>query len=192
MARILVAECKQEVSSFNPVPSTLADFETLWGAAFLDYHRGLNSEMAGALEVFEARPDVKIVPAYSARSITSGGTLAAEDFTHLAIEFLALVKAAGPVDAIYYSLHGAMSAENESDPEGYLLAETRKIVGEQIPIVISLDLRALTLTLRMGMMSLLWLAIQLSGGKEALSRARRARPGCATLHRQTPRRRAGA
>ena len=77
MARILVAECKQEVSSFNPVPSTLADFETLWGAAFLDYHRGLNSEMAGALEVFEARPDVKIVPAYSARSITSGGTLAA-------------------------------------------------------------------------------------------------------------------
>lgn len=143
MFRILVAECKQEISSFNPVTSTLADFETLWGAAFLDYHRGLNSEMAGALDVFDARPDVKLVPAYSARSITSGGTLNADDFTHLSTEFLMLVKAAGPVDAVYFSLHGAMGAENESDPEGYLLAETRKIVGEQIPIVISLDLHGI-------------------------------------------------
>ncbi len=140
MTRILVAECKQEVSSFNPIPSSLADFETLWGAAFLDYHRGLNSEMAGALGVFESRADIELVPAYSARSITSGGTLAAEEFTQLAAEFLALVQAAGPVDGVYYSLHGAMAAENESDPEGYLLAETRKIVGERIPIVISLDL----------------------------------------------------
>ncbi len=143
MTRILVAECKQEVSSFNPIPSSLADFETLWGAAFLDYHRGLNSEMAGALGVFESRADIELVPAYSARSITSGGTLAAEEFTQLAAEFLALVQAAGPVDGVYYSLHGAMAAENESDPEGYLLAETRKIVGERIPIVISLDLHGI-------------------------------------------------
>jgi microcystin degradation protein MlrC len=143
VVRILVAECKQEVSSFNPVPSSLADFETLWGSAFLDYHRGLNSEMAGALGIFATRSDVEIVPAYSARSITYGGTLAAGDFTQLAAEFLALVQAAGAVDAVYFSLHGAMSAENESDPEGYLLAETRKIVGERIPVVISLDLHGI-------------------------------------------------
>lgn len=143
MFRILIAECKQEVSSFNPVPSSLTDFEILWGPDFLDYHRGLNSEVAGALNVFESRADLQLVPAYSARAITSGGTLAAEDFTQLAAEFLALVQAAGEVDAVYFSLHGAMSAENESDPEGYLLAETRKIVGERIPIVISLDLHGI-------------------------------------------------
>jgi microcystin degradation protein MlrC len=44
------------------------------------------------------------------------------------------------VDAVYFALHGAMASENEDDPEGYLLAETRKILGEQIPIVVSLDL----------------------------------------------------
>ncbi|MFZ1754090.1 MAG: M81 family metallopeptidase [Caldilineaceae bacterium] len=148
MPKVLIAECKQEISSFNPVPSLLTDFETLWGSAFLDYHRGLNSEVAGALAIFEKRNDIELIPAYSARSITSGGTLAGEDFTHLADEFLALIKAAGPVDAIYFSMHGAMAAENESDPEGYLLAETRKIVGEQIPIVISLDLHGI-LTHRM-------------------------------------------
>ena len=143
MSRILIADCKQEVSSFNPVASSLADFEILWGSAFLDYHRGLNSEVAGALDVFDSRSDIELTPAYSARAITSGGTLAAEDFTQLAAEFLALVRAAGSVDAVYFSLHGAMSAENESDPEGYLLAETRKIVGEGIPIVISLDLHGI-------------------------------------------------
>ena len=143
MPRILIAECKQEVSSFNPLPSSLADFEILWGPDFLDYHRGLNSEVAGALGVLDSRADLQLVPAYSARAITSGGTLAAEDFTQLAAEFLALVQAAGAVDAVYFSLHGAMSAENESDPEGYLLAETRKIVGEAVPIVISLDLHGI-------------------------------------------------
>ncbi len=143
MPRILIAECKQEVSSFNPLPSSLADFEILWGPDFLDYHRGLNSEVAGALGIFESRADLQLVPAYSARAITSGGTLAADEFTQLAAEFLALIQAAGEVDAVYFSLHGAMSAENESDPEGYLLAETRKIVGERIPIVISLDLHGI-------------------------------------------------
>ncbi|MBI3959449.1 MAG: M81 family metallopeptidase [Chloroflexi bacterium] len=52
------------------------------------------------------------------------------------------------MDAVYFSLHGAMTAANELDPEGYLLAETRKILGERIPIVISLDLHGI-LTQRM-------------------------------------------
>ena len=40
-------------------------------------HAGVGSEMAGALGVFATRPDVQIVPTYSARAITSGGVLAA-------------------------------------------------------------------------------------------------------------------
>jgi len=47
------------------------------------------------------------------------------------------------VDGVYFSLHGAMATESEGDPEGYLLAETRKILGEQVPIVISLDLHGI-------------------------------------------------
>src|SRR5205823_6341478 len=44
---------------------------------------------------------------------------------------------------VYFSLHGEMGAEGELDPEGYLLAETRRIVGDKIPIVISLDLHGI-------------------------------------------------
>jgi microcystin degradation protein MlrC len=40
-------------------------------------------------------------------------------------------------------MHGAMASEREPDPEGWLLAETRKILGEEIPIVVSLDLHGI-------------------------------------------------
>jgi microcystin degradation protein MlrC len=138
--KILIAECKQEVASFNPVLSHYDDFSVSFGDDLLARHRGVRSEVAGALSVFDSQADVQVVPACSARSITSGGILAAADFERIAREFLFSVRGAGHVDAVYFALHGAMASENEDDPEGYLLAETRKILGELIPIVVSLDL----------------------------------------------------
>ena len=143
MPRILIAECKQEVSTFNPVLSGYEDFTVRHGQSILDYHRRVRSEVGGALSVFDATPSVELVPTCSAHFITSGGTLADGAFQRIAGELLASIKAAPPVDGIYFSLHGAMATESEDDPEGYLLAETRKIVGEQVPIVISLDLHGI-------------------------------------------------
>ena len=148
MIKILIGECKQEVSTFNPAPSHYEDFFIHRGESIIDLYRGGQTEIGGALNVFDQRPDVKLAPTYSARAITSAGTLAAPDFARLAEEFLALAREAGPVDAVYLALHGAMSAEGEGDPEGYLLKEIRAIVGEHIPIVISLDLHGI-LTYRM-------------------------------------------
>ncbi len=143
MTRILLGECKQEVSSFNPAPSHYEDFTFSRGDALIADHQGAQSEMSGALGVFAARDDLALVPAYGARALSSAGTLAAADWQRIAGEFLDSIQAASPVDAVYFSLHGAMSAEGEGDPEGYLLAETRKIVGEEIPIVVSLDLHGI-------------------------------------------------
>jgi microcystin degradation protein MlrC len=138
--KILIAECKQEVASFNPVRSHYDDFRVSVGDDVIARHRGVRSEVAGAMAVFESRAGVQVVPAYSARAITSGGILTASDFERIAREFLSSVRNAGLVDALYFALHGAMASENEDDPEGYLLAETRRILGERIPIVVSLDL----------------------------------------------------
>lgn len=140
MRKILIAECKQEVSTFNPVLSHYEDFVVTRGQTILDYHRGQRSEIGGALTAFDTTSDIEIVPVYAARAITSAGLLAGVDFRRIAAEWLAAIKAAPPVDGVYFSLHGAMAAENEDDPEGYLLQETRKILGEKIPIVVSLDL----------------------------------------------------
>jgi len=141
--RILVAECKQEVSTFNPVLSHWEDFSVLRGEAILRYHRGKRSEIGGALAAFAPRPDLEIVPTFAARQITSAGTLAGADWRRIAREFLQAVKAALPADGIYFSLHGAMASQVEDDPEGYLLAETRQLVGPDVPIVASTDLHGI-------------------------------------------------
>jgi microcystin degradation protein MlrC len=141
--RILIAECKQEVSSFNPVPSGYEDFVVMRGEEILKRHRGARSEVGGALSIFDECAELKVVPTYSARSITSGGILAAAGFQRLVRELLEGLEAVGAVDGCYFSLHGAMAAENEDDPEGFILAEARRVLGEDVPIVISLDLHGI-------------------------------------------------
>ena len=143
MPRIIVAECKQEVSTFNPAPSRYEDFRVVRGPELLDFHRGGGHEVAGALSVFDADRGVTVVPTFGASANTSGGVLAAASFERLCDDFLGCIADAGPVDAAYFSLHGAMQAEGEDDPEGYLLQEARRILGEDIPFVVSLDLHGI-------------------------------------------------
>ena len=73
--RILVCECKQEVSSFNPALGRYDDYVITTGEEFLAYHRPIRLEVGGALSVFHSHPEVTVVPGYSARAITSSGTL---------------------------------------------------------------------------------------------------------------------
>jgi microcystin degradation protein MlrC len=143
MPRVLIAECKQEVSTFNPVPSHYEDFRVVRGKAMLDYHRGVSEEVAGALSIFDQDASVECVPTFGASSNTSGGVLAAADFTRLSNEFRENLSDAGPVAAAYFCLHGAMQAEQDNDPEGFLLQEARRILGESIPFVVSLDLHGI-------------------------------------------------
>jgi microcystin degradation protein MlrC len=146
--RIVVAECIHEVCSFNPLPTRYDDFLVHRREKLFDYHRGIGTEVTGARGVFAEDPAIEVVPAFGARGIASGGTIPAADFARIADEFLSDLRAAGPVDAAYFALHGAMAAEGEDDPEGLLLAEARKLLGETIPIIVSLDLHGI-LTARM-------------------------------------------
>ncbi len=141
MKRILIVECMQEISSFNPLPSGYENFHIQRGNALLD-QRGTNQGVSGALRVFDAE-GVTVVPTISARS-GSAGQLAADGWKRLSAEVLDSVRAnAQGIDGVYFSLHGAMGADGELDPEGYLLENVRKIFGPKIPIVISLDLHGI-------------------------------------------------
>lgn len=140
MQRILIAECIHEVCSFNPVPTRYEDFAVQRGPDLFAYHRGLGSEVGGALAVFDADSTLTVIPTFGARGITSGGVLAQADYERLAGELLSAVRDAGPVEAAYFALHGAMAADREDDPEGHLLQEARKILGADTPIVASFDL----------------------------------------------------
>lgn len=145
--RILVCECIQEVSTFNPVPSGANDFDIRTGEGFFAAHRGHETEVGGALSVFETA-GVTAVPGFGAWAYASTGVLSGEGFRVLADGFLDAVRAHPDVDGIYACLHGSMVADDEPDPEGFLLEATRRIVGDDIPIVVSLDLHGV-LTRRM-------------------------------------------
>jgi microcystin degradation protein MlrC len=132
----------QEISSFNPVPSRYENFRIELGEG-MRAQDGLNTALGGALPVLRAA-GMEPVLTISARA-GSAGLLDAEGWARLSAEILAAVSAGAQsgIDGVYFSLHGAMGAEGELDPEGFLLAETRRLVGEKTPIVISLDLHGI-------------------------------------------------
>jgi len=142
--RIMIVECKQEISSFNPVPSRYEDFRIEFGDEMLAQD-GLNTALGGALPVLLAAGMQPVLTI--AANAGSAGLLSAEGWARLAAEVLAAVSAGAEsgsgLDGVYFSMHGAMGAMGELDPEGYLLTETRRIVGEKVPIVISLDLHGI-------------------------------------------------
>ncbi|HEX9583278.1 MAG TPA: M81 family metallopeptidase [Gammaproteobacteria bacterium] len=49
---------------------------------------------------------------------------------------------AGPVDGVYVANHGGMTATEDHDPDGYMLARFREVVGPGVPLIATLDLHA--------------------------------------------------
>ena len=142
MKKILIVECMQEISSFNPVQTEYDYFDIEQGEEFYR-HRGRNTAIGGALEVFEAASGIRLVPTIAARA-GSAGMLSRTGWEKLSAQILDVVgKKAAEADGIYVSLHGAMGADGELDPEGFLLERIRGMVGSGVPIVISLDLHGI-------------------------------------------------
>ncbi|WP_437222888.1 M81 family metallopeptidase [Planctomicrobium sp. SH661] len=138
--RVLIAEYLHEICSFNPVPTRYSDFYVNQGEQVLKLHRSIRAEIGGALSVFDSVPEIELVPTFSARGITSGGVIPAEDYARIESEWVATLRNAGPVDGAYFCLHGATAAKGEDDPEGRLLEIARDILGKSIPFVASFDL----------------------------------------------------
>jgi microcystin degradation protein MlrC len=142
MKRILIVECMQEISSFNPLQSGYEDFYIQRGPEILK-QRGTNQAVGGALQAFDDAGDIEVVPTISARA-GSAGLLSAGGWHRLSTEILDSVRAnLERIEGIYVSLHGAMGADGELDPEGYLLEEIRRLAGPIVPVVISLDLHGI-------------------------------------------------
>jgi microcystin degradation protein MlrC len=70
------------------------------------------------------------------------GRATAETFDWLREELIGALTAALPVDGVLLALHGAMAAEGHPDVEGEILQAVRAAVGDQVPVVATLDLHA--------------------------------------------------
>ncbi|WP_116597184.1 M81 family metallopeptidase [Primorskyibacter marinus] len=149
MKRILIVALQQEVSSFNPVRSTRADFQEHPGQDMRQAFAGTDTYAGGALEVLERAADVTPICVYSATAC-SAGTLQHEDFLALKATLLDAVREhmADGIDGILFLLHGAMATTAETDPEGDILETVRALVGPKPAFTMSLDLHGI-LTARM-------------------------------------------
>ena len=140
MKKILIAGCSQEISSFSPVECTYEIFHIIQEKEIHEYHKGKNSYIGGAIEEINNSKNVEPIFTYVAEGFAAG-TLEHSAFIKIKNEFLEKIKIyENKINGIYLSLHGAMCSSEELDPEGLILEEVRKIFGEKIPIVISLDL----------------------------------------------------
>ena len=145
MPQIAMFELMQEISSFNPSETHYDDFVVKQGADWLAGSHGALNEIGGALGVFADEDDVKLVPTISAKSISSGGPFSAASWEKLSAELVESLEGLRDkgIDGAYFCMHGAMASPAEMDPEGYILEKAREILGENIPIVTSMDLHGI-------------------------------------------------
>jgi microcystin degradation protein MlrC len=147
MARIAVGGFQHETNTFSPVEASLADFEApdAWpgltrGGALLDAVNGINLPIAGFAA--EARSlGHELVP-LAWCSAQPSGRVTRDAYERISRMLLDDLQTAGPVDAVYLDLHGAMVAEHVDDADGELLRRVRGCAGPGVPIVASLDFHA--------------------------------------------------
>ncbi len=141
--RLAAGYILQEANTFSPLETTLDDFRAdhlCLGDEVLQRFRGTNTEMAGFIDAAQAER-VELLPIIGARAISSG-RLTHEAYNFIKTNLLAGLQEAGQLDGILLALHGSMAVDELDDPEGDLLAAVRDLVGEDLPLVASLDMHA--------------------------------------------------
>lgn len=145
---IFLAALAHETNSFSPIPTTLRAF----GEGILYRPRDGGAQRAEALgfpgyglllETASVHGDT--VTCGLCAWAQPGGPVARAVYESLRDELLGQLAAAGPVDAVFLVLHGAMIAHGYPDCEGDLLERVRALVGPGVPVGALLDLHA-TLT----------------------------------------------
>lgn len=148
--RIAIASYGQETSSFSPIYTTLETFELYGlyeGDEILQRCREVGA-IGGFINALEqASLDWTPLPLIHGRA-GANGPLTAATLDYFAAKIRTTLEAVQPIDAMYFALHGAAAAENEPDTEAHMLEVVRSIIGDAMPLVISLDHHA-NLTQRM-------------------------------------------
>lgn len=148
---IFLAALAHETNSFSPIPTTLRSFEE-----GILVRPGADTAAQDLAHGFPGYGFLREVAREHGDRVTQGlcawaqpgGPVARQVYEGLRDELLAELAAAGPVDAVFLVLHGAMIAQGYQDCEGDLLERVRALVGPGVPVGALLDLHA-TLTPRM-------------------------------------------
>ena len=140
-ARIAIGGILHETHTFMEQRTTLEDF------AAQSHYRGdeLLSSMSGSRSgiggMIDRAADYgwQLLPTMYAAAMPAG-VVTEGAYRQLLGELTDRIEACTPLDGVLLALHGAMVAEGELDAEADIVAQARDIVGDEIPIVVLLDM----------------------------------------------------
>src|SRR5262245_23284364 len=148
--RIAIGQLWQETNTFNPWPTTRADFEHFGvcrGADLVERMADTN-ELGGFIQSLRSWPECPEIVGLVRLPAWPAGAATADTFMWLRDELVGSLRAQLPVDAVLLALHGSLVSETAPDVEGEILAGVRQLVGPDVPLVATLDLHA-NITTRM-------------------------------------------
>jgi microcystin degradation protein MlrC len=99
----------------------------------------LPTEIRGFAAAMDARGPWEPVPILVGL-VEAGGPLDHAFFASALDDMRRRLAAAGPLDAVYISNHGAMITTQNADPDGEIFCAVRSVVGPDVPVVATLDL----------------------------------------------------
>lgn len=145
MARIAIGGFQHETNTFAPTKAGWDAFNigggwppVTTGEALFEAMAGRNISCAGFIDGARASGHELIATTWAAASPSAQVT--DEAFERITGMICDGIRAAGPLDAVYLCLHGAMVTESHEDGEGEIVAAVRDVVGPDLPVIVSLDL----------------------------------------------------
>jgi microcystin degradation protein MlrC len=126
LTRIGIAGIAIESSTFSPHRTTVDDFRITRGDDLLARYAFLDD-------------DIEWVPLLHAVSLP-GGAVTEETYAALSEEIYARLRSCGPLDGLFFDIHGAMSVLGRVDVEADLIEGIRAIIGPDVLVSASMDL----------------------------------------------------
>lgn len=146
--RIGIIAILHESNTFVRQPTTLEKFHEdlylegeLIAQKLADSHHEIGGFLAGLEECNSEFGDVFAVPLLVTRA-TPAGIIQAAAWQQLTDRMLELVAVAGTLDGILVAPHGAAVSQIARDADGYWLTKLREHVGDDMPIIGTLDAHA--------------------------------------------------
>jgi microcystin degradation protein MlrC len=147
MTRIAVGGFLHETNTFAPTKAGYVDFvhgggwpAMVQGPEVLGTIRNINVGLAGFIEEAEINGWELVPSIFCAASPSAHVT--ADAYERIVKVMIDGIRSAGQIDAVYLDLHGAMVSEHFDDGEGEVLRRVREVIGQDLPLVVSLDLHA--------------------------------------------------
>jgi microcystin degradation protein MlrC len=137
--KLILGGIMHETHSFSAEPTTVETFRIWRGDEILSF-AGTNHSVGGTLDAC-ASVGIEAAPTYFADALSTSPPNEST-FDAMSGELCARIRDALPVDGVVLNLHGAMVAEGHPDAEGSIVSRVREVIGDDVPIAVTLDFHA--------------------------------------------------